>query len=226
MRTLTVTRQIQPAVARAAATTTIVLDQSNSTILEFLNNLPQSITLSGDVVAGGSATPGTVRPGDYAVFDWQIAAPVEIVINNAVINSDPDALDLDADLRDRISTHARGAVVRTQISNHLPLAVQLRVVAAQDISQLDSNPLLDIGPVIVAAAQIDPASHLVSQAVTSAPIISLTEAQARVFGLPGLHTRIQVVLPSTNGQPVRILASDYIEFQGVVELEVLVDDEL
>ncbi len=103
---------------------------------------------------------------------------------------------------------------------------QLRVVAAQDTNGLDSNPLLDIGPVAVAAAIIDPTSHLVSQAVTSTPVISLTAAEARVFGLPGLLTRVQVVLPSSNGQPVRVLASDYVEFQGVVELEVRIDDEL
>lgn len=226
VRTLNVVRQIRPAEGRAATTTTIILNQSNSTILEFLNNLPRTITLSGDVTAGGSGSSGTVHADDYAVINWQIAAPVEIEVTGAVIDGDPDPLDIDADLRERISTHARGAVLRTQISNHLPLAVQLRVVAAQDSNGLDTNPLLDVGPVAVAAALIDPASHVASQAVTSTPVITLTEAEARIFGQPGLLTRVQVILPSTNGQPVRVLASDYVEFQGVVELEVRVDDEL
>ena len=226
VRSLAVNDQVLPAIDRAATTTTIVLDQGNSTILDFLNNLPETISLAGDVIAGGNGATGTVRTGDFAAISWEISAPVEVVITGASLESDPNALDLDLDLRDRISTHARGAVLRTEILNHLPMAVQLRVVAAQDTTQFDTNPLLTIGPITVAAALTNPTTHVVSQAVTSTPVITLTEAQARLFGLPGLYTRIEAILPSTDGQPVRVMASDYLEFQGVVELEVLIDDQL
>lgn len=225
-RSLQTTEQILPAVGRAAATTTIVLDQTNSTIVDFLNNLPETITLTGDVSAGGNGATGTVHAQDFAVVGWQIAAPVEVVITGATLDGDPSALDLDADLADRITTHAGSAVLRTEILNHLPMAVQLRIVAAQDTTQFDTNPLLSIGPVAVDAAQVDPATHVVSNAVTSRPVISLTAEEARLLGRPGLYTRVQAVLPDTNGQPVRVMSTDYLEFQGVVELEVRIDDEL
>ncbi len=226
IRSLQVTEQILPAIGRAAATTTITLDQTNSTIVDFLNNLPETITLGGDVIAGGSGATGTVHTDDYAVIGWQITAPVEVVITGASLDSDPKALDLDTDLADRIATHAGSAILRTEILNHLPMAVQLRLVAAQDTTRLGSNPLLVVGPVTVAAAVTDPITHIVSQAVTSTPVISLTREQARLLGLPGLYTRVEAVLPATNGQPVRVMSTDFLEFQGVVELEVLIDDEL
>lgn len=221
---LTVTDQILPAVGRAAAVTTIVLDESNSAILNFLNNLPETITLEGDVLAGGGVT-GTVHDDDYAVISWTIAAPLEVIIDGAMIDSDPSLLDLDAGLRDRISTHARGAVLRSEVFSHLPMAIELTLVMAADEASLDSAPLLSIGPLTIAAGQLDPVTHAVSQGVTSTPVVNLSAAEAQLFGLPGLVIRIQALLPSTNGQPVRIMSSDYLEFRGVVELEVLVDDE-
>ena len=125
-----------------------------------------------------------------------------------------------------VAIHARGAVLHAEILNHLPMGVQLRIVAAQDTNQLDSNPLLVVGPINIAAALTDPLTHAVSEAVISTPTIRLTEAEARILGLPGLFTRVEAFLPSTNGQPVRVMSTDYLEFQGVVELEVLIDDKL
>ncbi|MDX2472756.1 MAG: hypothetical protein QNL91_03535 [Candidatus Krumholzibacteria bacterium] len=225
-RSIVVNEQLLPAIGRAAATTTIVLDQANSGILDFLNNLPESITLDGNVIAGGSGEVGTVHADDFAVVGWDISAPVEVVITGATLDSDPEAVDIDTDLAERIATHARGAVLHAEILNHLPMGVQLRIVAAQDTNQLDTNPLLIVGPISIAAALTDPLTHAVSEAVTSTPTISLTEAEARVLGLPGLFTRVEAVLPSTNGQPVRVMSTDFLEFRGVVELEVLIDDEL
>ncbi len=224
-RSIVVNEQLLPAIGRAAATTTIVLDQANSGILDFLNNLPESITLDGNVIAGGSGEVGTVHADDFAVIGWDISAPVEVVITGATLDSDPEAVDIDTDLAERIATHARGAVLHAEILNHLPMGVQLRIVAAQDTNQLDTNPLLIVGPVSIAAALTDPLTHAVSEAVTSTPTISLTEAEARVLGLPGLFTRVEAILPSTNGQPVRVMSTDFLEFRGVVELEVLIDDE-
>jgi len=226
IQSLPISERIAPATGNAAVKTIIMLDQSNSTILQFLNNLPESITLSGEVTAGGVGNIGTVSASDIAIVDWAISAPVEVVITDATINSAPTGLNLDLGLRDRIATHAGGAVLRTEIRNHLPMGVQLRIVVAQDTTLLDTNPLLSVGPIIIAAATVDPTTHVVTGVVTSSPIISLTAAEAQVFSLPGLYTRIEAILPSTNGQPVAVMSNDYLEFQGVVELEVLIDEAL
>ena len=207
------------------ALTEIVLDQANSGIVDFLNNLPERVTLLGQVSLGGDGALGTVRPGDSATFDWEITAPVEVVIDDATLDSDPRALDVDEDLREKISTHAQGARAQLEVLNHLPMAVQLSVLVGQDPEALDSNPALVIGPLLIHAAVTSPTTHTVTQSVISRPAFDLTAEQARVFGQPGLVTKIVAVLPSSNGQPVRVLSSDYVEVRGLVQLDVLVDDQ-
>jgi hypothetical protein len=223
VRTLIVDRQIEAAVERSPQLTTIILDESNSTLIEFLNNLPEQIILAGDVSVGGVA--GTIHADDYAIVDWDITAPVEVIINDATIETDPDSLGTDQDIQDMINDHIRGARLETEILNHLPMGVEIRILAGTDTLTIAENPLLDIGPFSVTAAVVDPTSHTVSAPVTSTPTISLTEEQARVFGQSGLYTMVAVRLPSTEGSPIRLLATDYLEIRGLITIDLEVSDE-
>ncbi|MBK9775516.1 MAG: hypothetical protein IPP62_03980 [bacterium] len=207
------------------ALTEIILDQDNSTIVQFLNSMPERVTLLGQVSLGGDGALGTVRPGDTAVVRWEIEAPVEVVIDDATLDSDPRELDVDAELQERISTHAQGARAQLEVLNHLPVALQLTVLVGQDINTLDTAPALTIGPLLVSAGVTSPTTHVVTQSVISRPAFDLTAEQARVFGMPGLVTKVVAMLPSTNGQPVRVLSTDYLEVRGLVQLDVLVDDQ-
>jgi hypothetical protein len=207
------------------AVTVIELDETNSDIVPFLNNLPERVQLTGQVSVGGDGVTGTVRPGDNAQIGWEIMAPVEVIVTGATLHSDPEALDLDADVRERIETHALGARVQLEVLNHLPLAAHVVMVVAADSAALDASPLLQIGPLEVAAAVVDPVTGTVAQSTVSHPRVDLTEADARVFGQPGVVTRVTATLPDNGGQTVRVLSTDYIEVRGIVELDVLVDDE-
>jgi len=207
-----------------AATTTIVLNQNNSDIVNFLNNLPTSINLAGDVLVGGDGEIGTVRQGDYAVVSWDIVAPMEVVINGTDLDSDPSALDLDADMRDMIHDRAGAAFIQTEILNHLPVGVQITIKAHSDTNLIVTDPLLAIGPLDVVAAIVDPFTRLVSMPVTSTPLVELTAAEAKIFGTEGLHTLVEVHLPPSDGS-VRMLSTDYLEVRGVIRMDVLVDDE-
>lgn len=223
VRSLTVDRQIEAAAARSPYTTTIVLDETNSTLIEFLNNLPEQIVLAGDVSVGGVS--GTVHADDYAIVDWEISAPVEVIINDATIETEPDSLGADQDMQDMINNHVRGARLQTEILNHLPIGVEIRILAGTDTLTIADAPLLELGPFAVAAGLVDPVSHTVSEPVTSTPSLSLTEEQARVFAQPGLYTMIAVRLPSTEGNPVRLLATDYLEIRGMITVDVEVSDD-
>lgn len=206
--------------------TDIVLDQDNSDIVDFLNNLPERITVQGQVSLGGDGAVGTVRPNDTAVFSWEIEAPVEVMIDGATLGSDPRLLEFDADLAERIQTHAQGARAELEVLNHLPLALSVTLLVGTDPTTLDSAPLLTVGPLTVAAAQFSPTTHIVTTPVVSRPSFSLTAEQARVFGLPGIVTKFTATLPSTNGQAVRVQSTDWVQVQGIVQLDVLVDDQL
>lgn len=225
VRTMDVSRTIAPALDRAPQVTNIVLTENNSTIVDFLNNLPETITLSGDVQVGGDGSEGTVRADDYAVVAWDVSAPMEVIISGSTIAGDPELIDLDEDMRDMIEDHALGAHIQTEILNHMPLGVELRILAGTDAATLESNPLLTVGPLTVEGALVDPQTHTVAEPVISWPVVQLTEEQARIFALPNLLTAVEVVLPSTNGNPIRMMATDYLEVRGIVNVDVHVNDE-
>jgi len=222
--TMAVSERILAAQVRAT-TTDIVLDQTNSSIVDFLNNLPVSISLSGDVVVGGDGTTGTVHADDFAVISWDINAPVEVIITGTTLDGDPSALDLDQDMRDMIGDHVRGAFIQTEILNHLPVAVELFIKAGTDTSTLATAPLLEIGPLVVDAAIVDSITHIVSQSVVSTPTVDLSAEDALIFSQAGLHTLIEVRLPSSEGTIVRMMSTDYLEVRGAIQMDVNVNDQ-
>lgn len=225
VRSMSINESILPAISRSATTTTITLNESNSTLVDFLNNLPESITMTGDLSVGGDGAQGTVSVGDYAIVDYEIISPLEVIITGSTISGDPENLDIDQDMRDMINDHALGARVETEILNHLPVAVQLRILASSDISTIETAPELVIGPLTVAAALVDATTHIVSEAVTSRPVINLTEEEARILGRANLHTMVEVILPAGDGNPVRMMATDFLEVRGIITMDILVNDQ-
>jgi hypothetical protein len=224
-RSLQVTEAIDAAGADRAAVTHIVLDETNSGIVDFLNNLPTEIALTGGVDLGGSGQVGTVRADDRAVLDWRIVSPVEVVVESSHLYSDPDDLGLDDDLRDLIADHAGQADVQLAVLNHLPVGVELRILLGTDADTIKLLPQLAIGPVAVAGGEVDPTTGEVAMPRTSNPTLSLTAAETRLLATEGLLSVLEVVLPSTEGQRVRVLTSDYVTVQGLVSLDVMVHDD-
>ncbi|MBU8870264.1 MAG: hypothetical protein KOO60_05230 [Gemmatimonadales bacterium] len=218
--TLDIDHDIVAANAQGPGITSIQMNDED--LVQFLNNLPEIITLAGEISIGGES--GTVYGNEYATVNWEIAAPLEVIINDATFETSPDSLGTDEDVRDMINDHLRGAKLEAEILNHLPVGVELLILAGTDTLTMVADPLLEIGPLTVGAALVDPVSHTVSEAVSSNPTIILTEEEARVFGQPGLYTMVVVHLPSTNGQPVKLMATDYLEIRGMVQIDVEVSD--
>ncbi len=224
VRSLDVQEQIAAAEADRAAVTLITLDESNSGIVDFLNHLPTEIRLDGGVHLGGDGQIGTVRPGDLATIDWRITSPVEVVVESSQLYGDPEDLDLDADARDLITDHAGDATITLEVLNHLPVGIETRLLFSPDTLSIKTDPLLAVGPVAIEAAEVDPQTGEVATPRTSRPQIALTAAETRILATEGLHSLIEVSLPSTEGQSVRVLTSDYVTVQGVIDLGVEVHD--
>ncbi|MFH1842071.1 MAG: hypothetical protein ABIF77_02605 [bacterium] len=222
--TLDLDADIAPGLDGGRQLTTVVLDESNSNITDFLNSMPDEITVTGAITVGGAGLVGTVRAGESTTIRWWIEAPLEVVIENSVLKGDPDDLDFDEDTRDMIYDHAEGALVVTAITNHMPFAVDIRILVSQDSLTIDTHPQLIVGPLSVAAGQLDPLLHTVSAATLSAPTLELTREEARIFALPHVYTLLEVTLPSSDGQPVRVRNSDYLTVTGAVTLDVLVSN--
>ncbi len=222
---MTVQEQIAPAADDRAAVTRIVLDETNSDIVAFLNSLPTSISLAGGVRLGGDGQIGTVRTDDYAVIGWRITSPVDVMVEQSQLFGDTEALDLDQDGRDMLRDHVGGAELQLEVLNHLPLGIEARVLFGTDSLTVKEQPLLAIGPIAVAAADVDPVTRAVSVARTSRPLVTVSAADVQLLATEGLLSVLEVVLPSTDGQAVRILTTDYVTVQGLVYLDVEVSDD-
>ena len=225
--TLDLAAYIAPATEQDPLQTVVVLDQTNSDIVPFLNNKPETITLEGDVLVGGETVIGTIRPGDYAVLSWEISAPLEVIIAETIIAGNPDQLDLGEDTKELISDHAMSARMIAEVTNHLPVAVDLTIYVSDDTLTMTSDPLLTVRLMDVAAGQLDPLLHTVSAPTVSRPEINLTREEILVFGLRlpdrGLFTLLEVTLPGS-GDPVRLRATDYLQVNGLVSLEIRTTD--
>lgn len=204
--------------------TEIVRDETNSTIVAFLNNLPVSVSLGGTVTAGGPGQVGTVRPGDRATVAWRITAPVEVTVAGSVIHGDPEPLDLDQDARDLIRDRAGAAEVLLEIGNRLPVAIEARLLFGADTTAITTAPLLAVGPVAVAAGAVDPVTHRAVAVTTSTPTVALDAAEAKLLAVPDLYAVVEVTLPGTGGAPARIMTSDYVTFRGLIRLDVEVSE--
>lgn len=224
LRTLSVQDQIAPAFEDRAAVTVVTLDQTNSDIVAFLNNLPTEITLAGGVTTNAGEI-GTVRSGDRAVVRWRIVAPVEVIVHDSYLYGDPEELDLDDDTRDLLRDHAGAAIADLEVLNHLPLGVELRLLFSADSTTVETDPLLTIGPIAVPAATRDPETHIVAEPSLSHPQVALTLAQVQLLSTEGLFSVIEVHLPDSGGEAARVLTTDYLTVRGMVRLDVEVSDD-
>ncbi len=223
--TVEVLRDLPAASQPDAAGGEIVLDGDNSDIVAFLNNLPTEITLTGMVTVGGDGVVGTVRPGDRAVIGWRLDAPLRVVVQGAVVRGDPRALALDAEARDRLAGRLGAVRVVTDIANHLPLGVEIRLLVGDDPATLADAPLLVVGPLTAAAGLLDPELLTVRGAAVTRGEVTLTAAQAEILTRAGLQTCVEVTLPGTDGRAVALRASDWLTVTGCVEIELEVSDD-
>lgn len=225
--TLLVQEEIAAAGDERSTVTTIVLDDTNSSIVEFLADLPREISLTGGVSLGGDGSIGTVHWDDDVVVSWQIASPVEVVIESSRLFGDIKELDLGQDTRERLADYAGRATVELEVLNHFPVGIEVSLLFSPDSTTVKTDPLLVVGPAVIAPGIVDPATHTVTEPTTSHPTLVLSAADMQLIASETLYEVYEIVLPSTNGQAVRVLTSDYVTVSGLIDLNVNVhaDDD-
>ncbi|PJA75735.1 hypothetical protein CO151_06055 [bacterium CG_4_9_14_3_um_filter_65_15] len=206
--------------------TILILDENNSELVDFLNTRPQTISLGGTAGVADGANCGTLRSSDTLEISWRLTVPVVVTLEGTSLAGDPEPLELDADLQSAISDHAGAAELQATVTNHLPAGLQLWVLVADRPEDLPGNPLLTVGPLTVDAALIDPFTGEVAASVVSRPSASLTAEESRLFGRPGLHTLYRVRIPASDGIPVRLMSTDFLEVSGLLAMDLRIDEEL
>jgi hypothetical protein len=223
--------------AKTMDTTYVVLDEDNSTIVEFLNNLPSTITISGEARAGDGVTEGTVSQEDFVEGSYEFEVPFHLAFEEQTIETDlteieilPESGEVDGDddaLDGEMTERMRSAEIWVTFVNHTPLGATLTANFAVDSTRVMSDPDLALGPVELGAGVVDESGNVVE--ATSCPIhLRLTEEDLALFRNPGAEIKTvylgtEIRLHSTGDQAVKVRSSDYFQTQARIRFSALLE---
>jgi hypothetical protein len=193
--------------------TEVVIDNLNN----FLNPVPQSITVSGTALAGDGATSGTVYSDSKVWGTFEITSPLKFAVGETTVEGDVNSTDIDQDDIDEISERLLEATIYATLTNHLPFACEVELYFSGDSATLYSDPQLIIGPVEVSGGTVD-GNGLVTNAAVSEITIHLSETDLDIIENATLYVGQYIYLAGTNGQMVNILNSDYLDIDAFIEL--------
>ncbi len=202
----------------------IILNGANSEIVKLINIIPSLIKVSGRVRVGDPQTTGSIRETDAVSGTVLFSAPLAFMLPAQTYDSDISEIDLDQDLKDELDSKLNNGAINVRINSHLPVGASLEMLFAQSDSSIFTNPGLVIGPVVFESGEIDPATGMVIDAVASDIDIELTDEETNYFTSDSLFSAIRLIFPGTDGQIVRLLATDFIDIRANIRLSVRVED--
>lgn len=216
---------IQPASAPGSPTTsTILLNNANSSISDFISIVPKFLQVAGTAKLGDESWTGTVTRDDFVSGTVTIRAPLAVSFPTQTVESDPEELDIDEDVRNDIVENLSNGSFFMKIQNHLPLGTSIEFVFANSEAELFDNPILQVGPVRAENGIVDDTGY-VQEARVSEITIDLDEAQMQTFLETPLFGGVRLQVDGTNGQTVKVLDSDSIKIQSYSRVKVRVNQD-
>lgn len=190
---------------------------------EFLNPIPQVITISGTATFGGGPAIGSIHPSDYLVTSILLCSPLTISIDSATFDGEWESSDLDIDTA--VIENLSLARFHTTIVNRLPVGVSIEVLLSGDSATLYTDPELRLGPIAVAAGTIGPDGSVVSSR-TSENMIELDSTHLTILENDILWMGELITLFTPDGQAVTLTAGDSLGITGWLEIDFNVNDNL
>jgi len=205
-------------IAAATAGGPVVSAIIDSTIADFLSPVPSLITISGTGTFGDGITEGTISADDYIYAQVHILAPLEVIIDSAIIEADVEAEDIDQEDIDAITDHVIEARFLYNIVNHLPLGANISIFLSGDSATVYDSPQLLLDDIFVTAAPVTAgiANDTVS---TGYQMIQLDSMDIQILKNDTLFIGSVMMLDDTGGLPVRLTNNDYIQVIGRIEVE-------
>lgn len=216
---------IQPAASPGEpVSTTIILNNENSTISEFISILPSLIKINGSVKLGDPDWVGTVSTEDFVDGEVMVSAPLSLRLPAQKIDSDPNEMDIDDDVKEDIVDNLSDGSFVGEISNHLPIGAEVEIVFGETDSTVFSAPVLTIGPLRADAGMIGEDGY-VQSASNNDISFALSEQELKTFLLDRLYSGVRVSLHGTDGKFIRVRASDRIEIKAFTQIKVKVNQD-
>ncbi len=196
-----------------------------------INIYPVDMKTEGTLSYGGLAE---VSAGDTLGGDYLLTSPFWIRIHNAdPITLDPDTVrEVDENFKDAIKdTVIQYARLKTKVLNAGPVSGMMDIFFSADRSRQDLFDTTGYGKsdlefyktVSVPEAVVDPSTGFVTEPTETEYTIDLTMQELQVFVKLPFRVGLKLHLDNTNGYVV-LRGSDFVEFSGLIETEILFKD--
>jgi hypothetical protein len=211
---------------------------SDGQVVDMFNIYPTDIVCSGTLDYWGYSSANS---GDMINYSYSLTTPFEIEIPDmAIIEFEPDTLrenDVDETFREAAGEDIKSALINTRIINHSPLGGELFLtVSAYPLQtvmshnngdskkNLESTKYEFTKSIEMPSASVDPVTGFVEDAAVSEVSLTLSGDELSIFKNIPVFTCFKLILEKTEGKIV-IRGSDYIEFSGEVEVEILIGEK-
>ncbi len=208
-RNFTVKKKIPAASPNSIETTRIILDKSNSNIIEFLNNLPQDVEVYGTVKLGDGVSGGTVTQNDFIEAMLEITAPLTISLNTQSLEAKIDTVKINSDIQEKIKNNLLFGEFFATVNNSIPLGASVYLNLSKTDSSVYSNPNLIVGPIEIGAATTDE-TGIATRPVQQVSNFILTKDDLKLFENQQLFMGLKIILPGTDNQIITITSSNFI----------------
>ena len=212
---LSLNAQVEAGGPFGTAVTSVFEDELES----FLNPVPQSLTITGEIIYGDGQSHSIVREEDFVFGVLKVSSPLELILDSCQVEIHADSDQVEDDVRDMIEDQINFGKVVLKAESHLPLGARARILFSRSPESLFSNPDLVIGPVNVTAGELD-YDGSVKESEFSETEISLTHQELQVFTGTPFYMAGTIDFPGTDGESIKALSTDYITITSYLELNV------
>ena len=214
-KTLNIVGTVDPATPSASVITQIV----DTTVADFLSPMPSLITISGSTTFGDGVSEGSIRNGDFVHASVKIETPLELILPRTVIAPDIESEHINQDDFDPVTDHVIEARLVYNVINRLPIGATVNIYLSSDSATVVSNPEVSfIDEIFVVAAPTvgGIASDTISTGYQTVVVDSL---DVNILKNDTLYIATEIILEDTNGQPIKLTASDYLTLIGRLEVD-------
>ncbi len=223
----------QPDVAR------IQYDQSNSTILNFVNLLPERYTTKSRVRIGDGQTVAYVDADQYVQADFAFTVPAEvkfkrqtIVLDTSKILVDPEGMPVDNSNQRRVpaetSEKLATAEIMARVNNHLPVGCQLFFHLGYDSTRIVDFPQVVLGPIEIVAGKTNMQGRVIGSSEQEV-ILKISEDGIEIFsnntrGPIPVYIATVLKIPESP-HTVQVFADDFIQTVSLARIIVKMENE-
>jgi hypothetical protein len=201
----------------------VVLNETNSGLIPFMNNLPTRVTAEGTADVGDGTSIGVVSATSAVSAHYEITAPLVVKVLPHTVEVDPTVVELDDDLRDELDKRLVSATLEATISNTLPVDATVFLSFDPQSDRLYTAPQVRLGPIEVPRSTTARTGGQLGEAQVTSEIPVEQDMIPVLLG-PDLTFGVSIDVPGSDGRYVTIRADDLMRVQGFVRARVRMGD--